>query len=162
MERRAGLPFLAFTPDVKVQAAKIARELRKSVPLVRDVMGRSLGAQLKAAAGSGAKFVVIVGKDELDAGKLTLRDMSGGAQESLSLGGDCGKAKRAFLRLMIAQGSGPSSLTKALFFIFCDFYVNAVDSIISIKKARTTAERMIRSEYLLFNIVSTNAVVSFR
>jgi histidyl-tRNA synthetase len=29
--------------------------------------------------------VVIVGKDELDAGKLTLRDMSGGAQESLSL-----------------------------------------------------------------------------
>jgi histidyl-tRNA synthetase len=77
--------FLAFTPDVKVQAAKIARELRKSMPLVTDVMGRSLGAQLKAAAGAGAKFVVIVGKDELDAGMLTLRDMSGGAQESLSL-----------------------------------------------------------------------------
>ena len=77
--------FLAFTPDVKVQAAKIARELRKSAPLVMDVMGRGLGAQLKAAAGAGAEFVVIVGKDELDAGKLTLRDMSGGAQESLSL-----------------------------------------------------------------------------
>jgi histidyl-tRNA synthetase len=77
--------FLAFTPDVKVQAAKIARELRRSMPLVTDVMGRSLGAQLKAAAGAGAKFVVIVGKDELDAGMLTLRDMSGGAQESLSL-----------------------------------------------------------------------------
>jgi histidyl-tRNA synthetase len=68
-----------------MQAAKIARELRKSVPLVIDVMGRSLGAQLKAAAGAGAKFVVIVGKDELDAGKLTMRDMSGGAQESLVL-----------------------------------------------------------------------------
>ena len=77
--------FLAFTPDVKVQATKIARELRKSVPLVIDVMGRSLGAQLKAAASAGANYVVIVGKDELDAGKLTLRDMSGGAQESLSL-----------------------------------------------------------------------------
>ncbi|MFZ2471776.1 MAG: histidine--tRNA ligase [Methanothrix sp.] len=77
--------FLAFTPDVKVQATRIARELRKSVPLVMDVMGRSLGAQLKAAAGAGAKFVVIVGKDELDAGMLTMRDMSGGAQESLSL-----------------------------------------------------------------------------
>ena len=77
--------FLAFTPDVKVQAAKIARELRKSAPLVMDVMGRGLSAQLKAAAGAGAEFVVIVGKDELDAGKLTLRDMSGGAQESLSL-----------------------------------------------------------------------------
>jgi threonyl-tRNA synthetase len=48
-------------------------------------MGRSLSAQLKAAASAGAKFVVIVGKDELDAGMLTMRDMSGGAQESLSL-----------------------------------------------------------------------------
>jgi histidyl-tRNA synthetase len=78
--------FLAFTPDVKVQAAKIARELRRGVPLVMDVMGRSLGAQLKAAASAGADYVVIVGKDELDAGKLTMRDMAGGAQESLSLG----------------------------------------------------------------------------
>ena len=77
--------FLAFTPDVKMQAAKIARELRKSVPLVMDVMGRSLNAQLKAAAGAGAQFVVIVGKDELDAGRFTLRDMAGGGQESLAL-----------------------------------------------------------------------------
>jgi histidyl-tRNA synthetase len=77
--------FLAFTPDVKVQAAKIARELRKSVPLVMDVMGRGLSAQLKAAAGAGAQFVVIVGRDELDAGQLTLRDMANGGQESLAL-----------------------------------------------------------------------------
>ncbi|MDD2834746.1 MAG: histidine--tRNA ligase [Methanothrix sp.] len=77
--------FLAFTPDVKLQAARIAGMLRKSVPLVMDVMGRSLGAQLKAAAGAGAQFVVIVGKDELDAGMLTLRDMVGGGQESLAL-----------------------------------------------------------------------------
>lgn len=77
--------FFAFTPDVKMQAAKIAGSLRKSIPLVMDVMGRSLGAQLKAAASAGAEFVVIVGKDELDAGKLTLRDMAGGEQESLDL-----------------------------------------------------------------------------
>jgi histidyl-tRNA synthetase len=84
-QSRTSPVFLAFTPDVKVQATKIARVLRKSVPLVIDVMGRSLGAQIKAAASAGANYVVIVGKDELDAGKLTLRDMSGGAQESLSL-----------------------------------------------------------------------------
>ncbi|MDD4651747.1 MAG: histidine--tRNA ligase [Methanothrix sp.] len=77
--------FMAFTPDVKMQAAKIAGSLRKSIPLVMDVMGRSLGAQIKAAASAGAEFVVIVGKDELDAGKLTLRDMAGGEQESLDL-----------------------------------------------------------------------------
>jgi histidyl-tRNA synthetase len=51
-----------------------------------DVMGRSLGAQLKGAAGSGATHVVIVGKNELDSGKLTLRDMKSGDQESLALG----------------------------------------------------------------------------
>ena len=55
-ESRTSPVFLAFTPDVKVQAAKIARVLRKSVPLVIDVMGRSLGAQLKAAASAGAKL----------------------------------------------------------------------------------------------------------
>jgi histidyl-tRNA synthetase len=86
MERSRRSPvFLAFTPDVKMQAVKIAKELRKSVPVVFDVMGRSLKSQLKAAAGAGAEFVVIMGKDELDCGKLTLRDMSGGAQESLAL-----------------------------------------------------------------------------
>ena len=55
-QSRTSPVFLAFTPDVKVQATKIARELRKSVPLVMDVMGRSLGAQLKAAASAGAEL----------------------------------------------------------------------------------------------------------
>ncbi|MDD1762783.1 MAG: histidine--tRNA ligase [Methanothrix sp.] len=75
--------FMAFTPDVKREAARIASRLRESVPVVMDVMGRGLKAQLKAAASAGADYAVIVGKDELDAGRLTLRDMSGGAQESL-------------------------------------------------------------------------------
>ena len=76
---------LAFIPDVKKEAASIARVLRKSIPTVMDVMGRSLGAQIKAAAGSGADYVAIVGRDEIDCGKLTLRDMRKGEQESLSL-----------------------------------------------------------------------------
>ena len=75
--------FMAFTPDVKREAARIASRLRESVPVVMDVMGRGLKAQLKAAASAGADYAVIVGKDELDAGRMTLRDMSGGAQESL-------------------------------------------------------------------------------
>jgi histidyl-tRNA synthetase len=76
---------LAFTSDAKKEAASIARVLRKSIPTVMDVMGRSLGAQIKAAAGSGADYVAIVGRDEIDCGKLTLRDMRRGDQESLSL-----------------------------------------------------------------------------
>ena len=77
---------LVFTPDVKQEAIKVAKELRNAVPLVLDVMGRGLGAQLKAAAGFGAAHVVIVGRNELDSGKLTLRDMKSGEQESLTLG----------------------------------------------------------------------------
>ncbi len=84
-EARKSPVFLVYTPDVKVEAARIAVSLRKTVPTVLDVMGRSLAAQLKAAAGAGAEFVIIVGREELDSGKLTLRDMSGGKQESMTL-----------------------------------------------------------------------------
>ena len=89
VEKRRSPVFLAYTPDVKVEAVRIANKLRQmnqKVPVVLDVMGRSLAAQLKAAASAGAEFVVIIGRDELDAGSLTLRDMKGGKQESLTLG----------------------------------------------------------------------------
>jgi histidyl-tRNA synthetase len=83
-KRRAPV-VLAYTPDVKAEAVKIAKELRKTTHLVMDVMGRGLGAQLKAAAGAGTEHVVIVGRNELDLGKLTLRDMKSGEQESLTV-----------------------------------------------------------------------------
>lgn len=76
---------IVYTPDVKAEAVKIAKDLRQKFPVVVDVMGRGLGAQLKAAASAGAKSVIIVGRSELDCGKLTLRDMVSGQQESLSL-----------------------------------------------------------------------------
>jgi histidyl-tRNA synthetase len=84
-EERKPPVFLVYTPDVKVDAARIAVSLRRSVPTVLDVMGRSMGAQLKAASGAGARHAVIVGREELDSGKLILRDMSGGEQENLTL-----------------------------------------------------------------------------
>lgn len=64
----------------------MAVSLRRSIPTVLDVMGRSMGAQLKAASGAGARFAVIVGREELDSGRLILRDMSGGEQEAMTLG----------------------------------------------------------------------------
>jgi len=77
--------FLVYTPDVKVEAVKIAKQLRQKVPIVLDVMGRSLGSQLKAAASANSQFAIIVGRNELDSGKLVLRDMRKGSQESLTL-----------------------------------------------------------------------------
>jgi histidyl-tRNA synthetase len=84
-ERRNSPIFLAYTPDVKVEAVKMAKTLRQKVPVVLDVMGRGLGGQLKAASSAGAQFAIIVGRNELDSGKLTLRDMLKGSQESLTL-----------------------------------------------------------------------------
>jgi len=77
--------FLAFTPDVKTEAISMALKLRQKLPIVIDVMGRTLGAQLKSAGNSGSEYVIIVGKDELNSGKLTMRDMNSGQQRSLSL-----------------------------------------------------------------------------
>jgi len=76
---------LAYTPDVKLEAVRLAKKLREQMPIVLDVMGRSLGAQLKAAGGSGAKHVIIVGENELKSGKFTLRNMETGMQVSLPL-----------------------------------------------------------------------------
>lgn len=83
-EKQRPPAFLAYTPDVRAEAVKIAARLREAVPVVLDVMGRGLGAQLKAAAAAGAEFVVIIGRSELDAGRLTLRDMASGTQESMT------------------------------------------------------------------------------
>jgi histidyl-tRNA synthetase len=76
---------LAYTPDVKAEAIRLGSRLRKSIPLVMDVMGRGLGAQLKHADAAGADFAIIVGESELAEGKLTLRNMQSGEQEKLSL-----------------------------------------------------------------------------
>jgi histidyl-tRNA synthetase len=87
-EKRTSPVFLVYTPDAKLEAIRIAETLRRmsrKVPVILDVMGRSLTAQLKAAASAGASFAVIIGRDELDAGSLTLRDMKEGTQESLTL-----------------------------------------------------------------------------
>lgn len=82
-ERRSPV-VLAYTPDVRKEALMLAKDIRTTVPVVTDVMGRSLSAQLKAAASSGAQHVVIVGRRELDLGQIILRDMSSGLQEALS------------------------------------------------------------------------------
>ncbi len=76
---------LAFVPSVRAEAIEAANRLRRSFPVVLDVMGRSLGAQMKYASAIGARQVVILGPKEVESGELTLRDMESGAQESLRL-----------------------------------------------------------------------------
>ncbi len=78
---------VVFVPQVRSEAVRAAKELRDGIaaPVVLDVMGRGLGAQLKQASSIGASFAVIIGPKEVEEGKFTLRDMSTGSQESLTL-----------------------------------------------------------------------------
>lgn len=51
-----------------------------------DHMERSLKAQLKYAAKIGAKYVAIIGGDEMAAGEATVKHMESGAEQRVSLG----------------------------------------------------------------------------
>jgi histidyl-tRNA synthetase len=76
---------LVSKPNVHREAIRFANELRKHVPVHIDLMERNFKAQLSYANAINADYVVIVGEKELEAGKLTLRDMVSGEQELLTL-----------------------------------------------------------------------------
>jgi histidyl-tRNA synthetase len=55
------------------------------VSAVTAAGGKSLKAQLRQANALGARFTVIIGEDEVKAGTVTLRDMSGASQETIPI-----------------------------------------------------------------------------
>ncbi len=71
--------------DTRREAIIIAQKLRMHISTYLDVMGRKFKDQIAYANTIGASHVVIVGKTELDAGKVALKDMSSGEQELLSV-----------------------------------------------------------------------------
>ncbi|MGH7790401.1 MAG: His/Gly/Thr/Pro-type tRNA ligase C-terminal domain-containing protein, partial [Candidatus Binatia bacterium] len=81
----------------------LAHRLRRSGARV-DVEpgGRSLKSQMRHAAKLGARYVIIVGEDELASGTLTVRDMEARADRrgAASLG-----ASAAELRAALAVGT---------------------------------------------------------
>ncbi|MGB9926854.1 MAG: histidine--tRNA ligase [Methanosarcina sp.] len=76
---------LVSKPATHLEAIKFANELRKYAPVHIDLMERNFKAQLSFANTIDADYAVIVGEKELEAGKLTLRDMVSGEQELLTL-----------------------------------------------------------------------------
>ena len=71
------------------QARDLTIELRRAgLAVDRAFDGRSMKAQMKVADRSGARFVLIVGADELAAGAVTLRDLRGeGGQQQIARSG---------------------------------------------------------------------------
>lgn len=69
------------TPEVAGDAYLLTMRLRAAgIPAEMDHRGRSLKAQFKVADRLGARFVAVVGPDELAAGEIVLRDMGDGTE----------------------------------------------------------------------------------
>jgi len=78
---RLGCFIVALGQESKVQSAKLVASLRRrGVSADMDYMERSMRAQMKHASRCGARFVAIIGQDELAAGVVQLRDMDRGEQ----------------------------------------------------------------------------------
>ena len=69
-----------------VKGLEITERLRREGKYAEcDVVGRSLKAQMKYANKKGAKYTLIIGDSEVDAGKAQLRNMESGEQVEVSL-----------------------------------------------------------------------------
>ncbi len=73
------------TDSVRLDAIKIANEIRRVTPVHLDIMKRNFKAQMSYANHIGADCTVIVGERELEAGKVTFKDMVSGEQSLLSV-----------------------------------------------------------------------------
>ncbi len=74
------------SPDVYGEASSVLARIRESgFPSDMSPNGRSLGKQLEDASGMGARWAFVVGKREVEARKVTLRDMSSRKEETVPL-----------------------------------------------------------------------------
>ncbi len=78
--------------NASVFAMKLASDLRnEGFAAESDLIGRSLKAQMKYADKIDAKYSMVIGDDELTAGKAKVKNMSTGETHELDLNGDLSK-----------------------------------------------------------------------
>jgi histidyl-tRNA synthetase len=79
--------FVATAGDVAAsQALRVVMNLRGvGVAAEKDYLGRSLKAQFKFADKKNARYLVILGDEEMKSGQATVRDMAEGSQSSVAL-----------------------------------------------------------------------------
>lgn len=74
-----------FTPQARTRALAVSREFRQAgIICTIDLMGRGFSAQMKNA-GKSANFAVIIGEEEVTSGKVTLKNLQGGDQQTVPL-----------------------------------------------------------------------------
>lgn len=78
--------YIVSFPDTLNQAAHIAMDLRKNnIRAEYDLMSRSFRAQMKYADRIQAKYLFVLGEDELKTEKIKLRNMADGKEEDIEL-----------------------------------------------------------------------------
>lgn len=77
--------------ETRAEAFKIVNTLRfNGICAECDHMGRSVKSQFKYADKLGAKFVAVIGGDEMKSGKCNIKRMSDGTAEEVALSDICG------------------------------------------------------------------------
>ena len=80
--------------DAKIRGAALAAELRRcGVRVDRDLVGRSLKAQMKYADKIGARRTLIIGESEIETGKANLRSMADSSQTEVDINDPAALAK---------------------------------------------------------------------
>jgi histidyl-tRNA synthetase len=80
------------TADGRVSAFRLASDLRRSgIAATTGTLGRSLKSQMRHADALGAEYVAIIGERELREASVTLRRLSDGAQELVTMGDVVGR-----------------------------------------------------------------------
>ncbi len=77
--------FVAYSGEEKA-AFSLVRALRAAgVVVLTDIDGKSLKSQLRQADKSGARFVLLLGEEEVAAGTVTVKDMATGEQRAVTV-----------------------------------------------------------------------------
>lgn len=72
--------------ESRTMAFEVMQKLRNAgISSDMDFLNRSLKAQFKTANTSGVRYVCVIGEDELRSGKVTLKDMGTGEQQTLTM-----------------------------------------------------------------------------
>jgi histidyl-tRNA synthetase len=85
--KETNLIYMAVIGDIARQVAfKLVALLRsQGYHVEMDFMRRSLKAQMRDAGRKGAKWVVIIGENEINNNKILLKNMSTGEQQEIRL-----------------------------------------------------------------------------
>ncbi len=93
----------ALGQEASQPCAQLTHQLRlRGIKAAMDYSGRRLKAQMKQANRVHARFVLIVGEDELEQQKAVLRDMKTQEQHSFSLAGSISEQSERLMPLLCA------------------------------------------------------------